>query len=188
MEHLLHSEGIPPPAITLIGDSAGAHLALSLLLHLRYPNPRVSPVSMEGALSGAVLVSPWVMDMSSASDSMTANRRKDVLKTSALKYWARNFMGNATPDYWTSLLTVPAKWWADLLVDDILVIYGHDEVLRDDISELCEKITAGHGKATAINFLGEIHGHMLLNRFLRINKPCASERALRSWLDSRPSG
>lgn len=91
-------------------------------------------------------------------------------------------MGESAPDHWNSLLTAPAAWWADLPVEDIFITYGDDELLRDGASELCDVIQAGHARTTATRFSGELHAHMLMNRFLHINKPCESESAFRSWL------
>jgi acetyl esterase/lipase len=185
MKYLLFSQSVHPSAITLIGDSAGGHLALSLLLHLAHPNPLVPPLAMEGLLSGAALISPWVVNASPECESMRSNKEKDVLSAPALKYWTTNFMGDSTPDHWNSLLTTPAEWWADLPVADILITYGDNELLRDGISELCDAMTAGHVRTTATNFSGELHAHMLMNRFLKINKPCESERVFLDWLDSQ---
>ncbi|KFY73143.1 hypothetical protein V499_06787 [Pseudogymnoascus sp. VKM F-103] len=181
--HLLHVEKVLPSSITLLGDSAGAHLLLSLVLHLSHPNPLVTPLKFSGRLSGAVLVSPWVtMDTSAAS--MQLNKDKDVLSASSLEYWAQNFLGGADYDSWNTPTMAPEEWWGDLLVDDILVLYGHDELLRDDTLIFCERLRAGHAKTTVLDFPGEAHVHMLMNRFLRINKPCKSEETLVNWMDS----
>jgi acetyl esterase/lipase len=137
--HLLHVEKVLPSSITLLGDSAGAHLLLSLVLHLSHPNPLVTPLKFSGRLSGAVLVSPWVtMDTSAAS--MQLNKDKDMLSASSLEYWARNFLGGADYDSWNTPTMAPEEWWGDLLVDDILVLYGHDELLRDDTLIFCERL------------------------------------------------
>jgi acetyl esterase/lipase len=139
LDHLLHVEMVLPSSITLVGDSAGAHLALSLLLHLSHPNPLATPLKFAGSLSGAVLVSPWVsLDTSVAS--MQLNRDKDVLTARSLEYWARNFLGGADLDAWNHPTMAPEEWWRDLLVDDILVLYGDDELLRDDTAVFCERL------------------------------------------------
>lgn len=139
INRLLYTEGLLPSAITLIGDSAGAHLMLSLLLHLRHPNPLVSPLELKDNFSGAVLISPWVA-MSSTGESMQANSDKDIISAATLEYWAQNFLGGAKPDAWYSPSLAPTEWWADLAVDEMLVLYGEDEILRDEASRLCEKL------------------------------------------------
>jgi acetyl esterase/lipase len=135
----------------LIGDSAGAHLVLSLLLHLRHPHPLVSHVEIQGHFSGAVLVSPWVT-MDTSADSMKSNKGKDILSLTALEYWAQNFLGGASLDCWNSPLIAPEDWWSDLLVDDVLVTYGDRELLRDDISALCTKLEVRHIEPSFVSY------------------------------------
>lgn len=138
IEHLLQEKKLPPSAITLIGDSAGAHLTLGLFLHVRHPNPLVPPLDLkEDSFSGAVLVSPWVVLISSAK-SLQENRYKDVLDAGALTNWAKNFLIGVDADPWNAPMSAPADWWSDLPVGDILVVYGEDEMLRDDIADFCE--------------------------------------------------
>lgn len=139
LDHLLHVEELQPSSITLLGDSAGAHLVLSLLLHLSHPNPLVAPLKFQGRLSGAVLVSPWVT-MDTSAPSMQLNKDKDVLSASSLAYWARNFLGDADLDSWNTPTMAPEEWWGDLLVDDILALYGDDEILHDDTAVFCERL------------------------------------------------
>lgn len=71
---------------------------------------------------------------------MQANQHRDILSTAALDYWAHNFLGDSPLDAWNATLTAPAEWWSDLPVHEILVVYGEDELLRDDISILCDRI------------------------------------------------
>lgn len=130
---------ISPSVITLIGDSAGAHLMLSLILHLGHPNPLVSPLKIKGQFAGAVLISPWVT-LETSADSMQFKANRDLLCSVALAYWARNTLGDAASDSWSKLLLTPTEQWNDLSVDEVVVIYGDDELLRDDTSLLCERL------------------------------------------------
>lgn len=139
MDHLLRTENIPPSTMTLIGDSAGAHLLLSFILHISYTNPLVSPLRIDGHFSNAILVSPWV-SMDTSAPSMKATKEKDSLTIEALAYWARNFMGTAASDYWNAPSTAPTEWWSNLPVDEVLVLYGDNELLRDDTSFFCERL------------------------------------------------
>jgi acetyl esterase/lipase len=143
LEHLLHSENLLPSAITLMGDSAGAHLLLGLILHLGHSNPLVSPLEIAGQFSGAVLISPWVT-MGTSAESMQSNKHKDILSATALSYWSQNFLGGTAPDSWNTPLLAPAEYWRDLPVAEILVLYGDDELLRDDILLVCEKLEVRH--------------------------------------------
>lgn len=91
---------------------------------------------------GTVLISPWVT-MDTSAESIQSNKSKDILSPAALGYWARNFLGGAALDYWNSPLMAPDEWWSNLPVDNVLVTYGDDELLRDDVSALCGKLEVG---------------------------------------------
>ncbi|OAA57631.1 Alpha/beta hydrolase fold-3 [Niveomyces insectorum RCEF 264] len=185
LEYVLNSEKLPPSAVTLVGDSAGGHLAISLLLHLAHPKPQVPPLPMAGRLAGAALISPWVINADPSKGYTDANKNKDILYADALDYWARNFLGAAAPDSWTCPLITPGDWWADIPVDDILVTYGEDELLRENATEFVRVLQAGHARTTAVGYAGEFHVHMVMNRFLRINGECKSEEQFRAWLRAR---
>ncbi|KAK4237956.1 Alpha/Beta hydrolase protein [Achaetomium macrosporum] len=190
LEHLLHVEHVPPASITLIGDSAGGHLLLGLLLHIHHPNPAVPPVAVEGRFAGAALVSPWVElgDPSLSSEKLPGGRR-DIVTPDSLAYWARNLLAGAEADPWNSPLSAPREWWADLPVEDVLVTYGGAELFRDDVARLGEVLRSEHPRTTTVVACeGEIHVHMLMNRFLRIGKPCRSEEVFVRWLEGRSGG
>ncbi|KAI3394331.1 hypothetical protein diail_2883 [Diaporthe ilicicola] len=187
MHFLIVSEKIRPELITLVGDSAGAHLLLSLLLHLKRPNPQVPELQIHGILSGAVLVSPWV-DLQSSCPSVESNKQNDLLSASSLEYWAKNFLGGAAADPWNSPFTAPPEWWIDLPVKKILLTYGERELLRDDAVQLSEMLQKCHAGTTVMNFPGELHVHMIMNRFLRIRGPCESEKAYVKWLSDHIKG
>ena len=48
---------------------------------------------------------------------------------------------------------------------------------------LTPKKKARHTKATMLGFVGEIHDHMIMNRFLLINAACESEKVFSKWMD-----
>ncbi|KAE9376005.1 alpha/beta-hydrolase [Stipitochalara longipes BDJ] len=182
LQHLLHDLKIPSSSITLIGDSAGGHLLLSLLLHLTHPNPLIAPLKLETKFSSAILISPWVTVSTSAS-SMQLNKEKDILTVSGLEYWGRNFLGGKEMDCWNTPLMAEGEWWGEVPCEEMLVLYGEDELLRDDIEDLCGKLKANHAKTTALKFANEVHVHMIMNRFLKINKPCESEKVFVKWMN-----
>jgi acetyl esterase/lipase len=99
----------------------------------------VPSLEIKEKFSGAVLISPWVT-MSTTAESMHTNRAKDILSAASLAYWAQNFLGGAALDPWNSPLGAPAEWWSSLRVEDLIIIYGEDELLRDDTSMLCDKL------------------------------------------------
>jgi acetyl esterase/lipase len=139
LQHLLHDLKIPSSFITLIGDSAGGHLLLSLLLHLTHPNPLTAPLKLETNLSSAILISPWVT-VSTSATSMQLNSEKDILTISGLEYWGRNFLGGKEMDCWNTPLMAEGQWWGEVPCEEMLVLYGEDELFRDDIDEFCAKL------------------------------------------------
>lgn len=78
--------------------------------------------------------------MNSSAESIQINRGKDILSAAALTYWAQNFLGGAAPDPWNTPLIAPKDWWPRILTDEVVVMYGDDELLRDDITKLCDKL------------------------------------------------
>ncbi|KAK3303686.1 Alpha/Beta hydrolase protein [Chaetomium strumarium] len=208
LEHLLRVEKVPPARVTLLGDSAGGHLLLGLLLHVRHPNPdpAVPAVAVEedGRFAGAALVSPWVelgkpsFSLSSASGMGESSSsggggggggKRDIVTPESLAYWARNLLGGAEADPWNSPLLAPREWWADLPVDEVLVTYGGAELFRDDVARLGEILRSEHPRTTTVAACeGEIHVHMVMNRFLKIRKPCQSEEVFVRWLAGRSGG
>ena len=143
LDFLVNSEEVPPAKIILIGDSAGAHLLMSLVLHLSHANPLVSPLKIVGQFAGAALISPWVK-MNSAAASILVNKDNDTLTAGALEYWAHNFLGAENLDYWNSPLTVPIEWLGNLPITDILILYGDSELLRDDTLTFGERLKVSY--------------------------------------------
>jgi acetyl esterase/lipase len=186
VNYLVVSERISPASITLLGDSAGAHLLLSLLLHLNHPKPGIAELKIGTAFASAVLVSPWVKLEPTASTTK-ARKEDDILTAPSLAYWAKNFLGGAALDPWNSPLMAPADWWDNLPAKKILVTYGEKELLREDAEALCEILQKHHAETTTMKFSNELHVHMVMNRFLLINKPCESQKAYMQWLDNHVS-
>lgn len=141
LDHIINTDSIPPSSITLMGNSAGGNLLLGVLLHLSHPNPDVPPLNLKDGeqFASAVAISPWCT-MDTSAKSMETNVDKDVLAASALAYWGRNFLNGRALDPWNSPLVAPADWWADLKASELLILYGEDEIMRDDTEALCERI------------------------------------------------
>ncbi|KAG5972032.1 hypothetical protein E4U55_000947 [Claviceps digitariae] len=187
IQHLLCTENIPSSSIILLGDSAGAHLLLSLALHLRHPNPLVAPTGLlplplQDRFAGAVIISPW-LSLHEPAQSMRGAEAEDVLDTQSLAGWAANFLGGAPSDPWNDPLTAPRDWWTGLPFEDILLLYGRDELLRDDGARLARLLEECHASVVAVEVPGEVHVHMLMNRFLFLNRPCESEELYKRWME-----
>ncbi|SPN99067.1 uncharacterized protein DNG_02106 [Cephalotrichum gorgonifer] len=79
LRYLLDDLRLRTEDIVIVGDSAGAHLASSLLLHIVKPSPYAAPIDLGGSqIKAVVFVSPWVM-MDTDNPSYDANEKKDFI-------------------------------------------------------------------------------------------------------------
>lgn len=123
--------------IVLGGDSAGAHLVLSLISHLMHPHPSVTQQRMPSDFAGLLLLSPWVT-FEQSSSSFQANERKDILPKGTLKVWSDYFIGSSPIDNYSCALNAPASWWDSMPFQQIAVVAGADEVFVDDIVRMAK--------------------------------------------------
>lgn len=128
--HLL-DEGHAPERIVVAGDSAGGHLALTLVLH-----------ALEAGLpapAALVLLSPWT-DLGMTGESMTRNAARDAfIPPIALHRAARVALAGADPADWrSSPLFAPAELLRGL--PPTLLQVGSTEVLYDDAVRAAQRI------------------------------------------------
>ena len=43
-------------------------------------------------------------------------------------------------DCWNTPLMAEGEWWGEVPCEEMLVLYGEDELFRDDIDEFCAKL------------------------------------------------
>lgn len=112
----------------VMGDSAGAGLALGLLLKLR---------DLGGPLpAAAVAMSPWT-DLALSGPSLIENAAADpMLNASDLPELARCYLAGADPHtpYASPLYGDPSG------LPPVLIQVGSDEILRDDAVRMAEKL------------------------------------------------
>ncbi len=129
-EYLLHETAIPAEKVVVAGDSAGGHLALSMLVSLR----QHSSLPKSG---GAMLFSPWL----SLHHTPSTNAGTDVLSASFLRATARRFLGRARADREGTradpllefLNPHPEIVWDDVLPSWLWVSAGTNEIMFDDL-------------------------------------------------------
>jgi len=141
----LLAEGIAAERIALVGDSAGAGLAVATTLALRDQQ-----VSLPSAI---VCISPWV-DLALSGASMKTQACEDPLVSRAMLLgWAQLYLGEHDP---STPLASPI--YADLHgLPPMLIQVGSTEVLRDDATRLSERATASGVEATLEVWPGMIH-------------------------------
>ncbi|KAK0116478.1 hypothetical protein ONS95_013492 [Cadophora gregata] len=131
------------------GDSAGANLALSLLSHINHPHPSptIPRVDLPAPFLGLVLISPWV-SFDTSAPSFQENEFKDCVSQPGGKKWSGAFLECLWPhegkkDFYNEALRAPEEWWRGLGVDEVFVVCGSEEVLRDGIVEFEGKLRRG---------------------------------------------
>ena len=142
--YLTTEEQIPAGKIVLAGDSAGGHLALSLLVFLN--KKRLSSVEDKtlGKPGGLVLMSPW-LSLHHESTSFITNTHTDVLSGPFLRRTARDFLGhdpvscggpkafNVNLPYLEFLTPDPTVEWEAVIPSWIWVSAGEKEILFDSV-------------------------------------------------------
>lgn len=131
----------------MFGESAGGMLIIAYFLHLQHPHPKVglSSIPVEEKLGHMLLISPSGPIPTSAS-SFTTNAEKDILKPDAVKSLWALLEANRDPDVqianpWLApALIMEQDWYKDWPAGKITIIWGEDEILRDDIARVSETI------------------------------------------------
>ncbi|KAF4662773.1 hypothetical protein FOL47_006066 [Perkinsus chesapeaki] len=143
--YLINSLEIPPERIVLVGDSAGANLALSVMLQLRdrgrYPLP-----------AGLVLLSPWA-DLSLSEDQLWCeNAYYDYLPVELIYKFAQlcaRSTGVAMDDPIVSPALAPSL---DLKVP-VYCTYGEVEILRASEEGLCRRLKMENSKRVEVEMI-----------------------------------
>ena len=188
-QYLTSEAQIPAKRIIVMGDSAGGHLALSLLVHLdnmRLTNTENSALEKPG---GLVLMSPW-LSLQHEPTSFTTNRYTDLLSGPFLRLTARRFLGpdptrggrlNVTSlnsPYLEFLTPEPAIDWVRVLPPWVWVSAGGNEILLDDIKTWVRTVQrelgdgnvlfeVGHGKVHVWQWLETMTDEKMRKAFLR---------------------
>jgi len=125
-DFLLES-GYRPENIIIAGDSAGGHLAISLLIKIRDSGREMA--------GGGMFFSPW-LDMSVSGESVKSNTRIDpFLPASRLKEAAKMVLGGLDPHD-----PLASPLFAELHdLPPLLVQVGDSEVLFDDSKRFADK-------------------------------------------------
>ena len=141
----LLDQGIAADNIVVGGDSAGAGLALSMLVALRDAGAKLP--------RAAVLMSAWT-DLTTSSPSHAANRKIDLQVTrQGLRDAGELYMGGRDPAN-----PMASTLFADLTgLPPLLLQVGGDEVLLDDSRLFAERARAAGVEATVRVFDGMWH-------------------------------
>ena len=134
-------------------------------------------------------MSPFVVLSTSASaacHSRTANGEKDVWRGSVIDYCielARTGVPESFYPY-MDMSSAPDNWYDGLqnIVDRILITGGGDEVLKDEIHSLSEKISAYHSNTKLVIQVGGIHNDPYFDFFAKEKVQSKLTPILIDWL------
>lgn len=165
MKFLL-AEKLLPENLCIIGDSAGANLALQLMSQMLHPQDTVPEARPPSPIGGLCLISPWA--------SLTADS-KSCAEFDGIDTMTRTVLATAgaliLPGFPPAAATFaePAKapdtWFQgiDGLVRRILVTAGSNECIRDDILQLGDRLKRHHRSVEVVVQDGGLHVDMLLD-------------------------
>ncbi len=141
----LLAQGYPASAIAVGGDSAGGHLALSLLLTLK---ERGRPLP-----AAAVVLSPWA-DLECGAESHALNaRRESMLPARRLAWAGRYYLRSKEPG---DPLYGPVR--GDYTgLPPLLVISSGAEILRDDSRTVAALARAAGVRVVHQEWEGQVH-------------------------------
>jgi len=151
----------PASEIILMGDSAGAGLALSVL----------SKINREDIPAPAymIMLSPWV-DLTCTNRSITANANLDpVLTKEQLLYYVSLYPGNHNLSEASPIETIYGHF------PPTLILVGSEEILLDDSRSLYHKIAGKQTKAKLSVYEKQNHVWMLENIHTEESKQALKE-------------
>ncbi|KAJ5115849.1 alpha/beta-hydrolase [Penicillium angulare] len=192
LKHLVAS-GYLPRNIIFGGDSAGGHLALSLLSHLHHPrldnSSSMYDIELMESVRGCFLISP----LASLNLNTSSYRRKcsvDVLSKEVVGDWGELLVRNSpwhseiSHGYgWGMALDVSEEWWGGLdCLDEIIITGGEEEVFRDHIVQLMDVFKRRvRSKVTGYVAEKEAHDGPLMD-FLAKRAPGPTTKFVTEWI------
>ncbi|KAF1812759.1 alpha/beta-hydrolase [Eremomyces bilateralis CBS 781.70] len=176
---------IPPSNIVLTGDSAGGSIALSLLTHLRQPNPGVEMVlPREEKPKALFLLSPWV---SLASEKGYKEKEaSDILHPASLAGCVRYLLptpaavADAAP-YLEFATPTPSRScnFNELLPEHVWVSAGEDEIFLHNITSFVDEARKSGVKVEYEIESGKFHDWQLFDSVQNAGVFLGKERGAR---------
>ncbi|PVH73471.1 alpha/beta-hydrolase [Cadophora sp. DSE1049] len=183
-----------PSNVILMGDSAGGHLAMSLLSYMLHPDdaeePRLESVQIKGSekLRGLCLVSPGLnIDLTGAS--YKTNSATDYISSDTV----HDMYSNLSPPYiaLADAIKIPhlspgdatAEHWSQFPVSETLVTIGEREVLYSSCLEFVEKLKQYGASVKLVIGEGEWHDSPVVDPMFGLKEIEAGTRqAVADWM------
>ncbi|KAE8445990.1 hypothetical protein EG329_012629 [Mollisiaceae sp. DMI_Dod_QoI] len=179
-----------PSKVIIAGDSAGAHLTLSLLSHIIHPSRDIEPFLLSESLRGVCAMCPIVSFNYGRNRSYEYNADRDYLSLRKMKEMMENFKPpgltdeEALKDPRLSPLDAPKGWWENCPVERIMLTMGEWEVFLDDCKLFGKRLEDEAAPKTKIELvLGrkEVHGACIMDTFLGLEDG-DSTKAVFAWM------
>lgn len=153
----------PNSHLVLAGDSNGAALAMSLLLHMANP-ARSLPLTTPVPPSAAILISPWAFSKYDRHDN-----KVDFMNVKALDHYARLYTPNPkdhTEVYQSPGLCKSKAWWAKAFpVTGMYIMYGEDEIMAQEIEDM-SLVLSQVGRVRVEGEVGKLHAWPIVQMFI----------------------
>ncbi len=152
--------------ICVSGDSAGATLILSRLLH--HGSPDEAPVIYEARRPAlAVLISPWTHLIS----PLNRNTASDYLDANALELYGGQYLGaESAKNALISPGLTEGRWKVASPTKGYCIIYGAEEVFAPAIQETTRRMKNDGARVEARSEPGGIHAWPVVDLFLGSTK------------------
>ncbi|KAJ2982290.1 hypothetical protein NQ176_g1490 [Zarea fungicola] len=183
-------EGRKAENIELFGESAGGALIIGSILHLHHPHPKSERLSLpKGQQLGRILLISPSGPIPTSAASFTENMDKDSFKPEMAQFlWDKiNLKENHDADIpiessWLApALKLEEDWYSDWPVADTRIIWGNNEILRDDIARVANVIKARSGKPVRLEGIdGATHCPYIFERLMKA-PPGAYAQAITKW-------
>ena len=148
--------------ICVSGDSAGATLILSRLLH-HGSHDEPQTVHEVGKPRLAVLISPWTHLIS----PLNRNTPSDYLDANALRLYGRQYLGKKSSSDPIISPGLSSAWWKKAQpCRGYCILYGDEEVFAPAIEETVQKMCKEGARVKTAVKIGGIHAWPVVSLFL----------------------
>lgn len=153
----------PNSHLVLAGDSNGASLAMSLLLHMANPSNAL-PLTAPVPPAAAILISPLAFSKYDRKDN-----KVDFLNVKSLDHYAR--LHTSDPSEFVEVYQSPGicrskAWWAKAFpVMGIYLMYGQEEILAREIEDM-SLVLGQVGKVRVEAEVGQVHSWPIVQMFI----------------------
>lgn len=141
LRHVIEQRQGNASSVVMVGDSAGASLAMGVLLHLSHTHPAIAPLPLAKPLAGVALIGgPGTTSDKSWPAGVVQYSGGDIIDPDVVKVWMGLYFGGSKPDNYTDPLDAPQSWFENLKTQRMLLLAGRNELLLPLIELYAEKL------------------------------------------------